>query len=140
MDNSLHYLLMADHFIFQKELFANIKDTGLSLGQPKILDYLREHDGSVQKDIADACHIEPASLTSILSGMERAELIMREMRGGNRRSLYVSLTAKGKEMSERVENEFSNIEQAALKGFSDEEKALLNALLLRVRRNLYDNK
>ncbi|MDE6580452.1 MAG: MarR family transcriptional regulator, partial [Ruminiclostridium sp.] len=87
--NSLHYLLMADHFLFQKMLFSGIKDTELSLGHPKILDYLKDHNGTVQKEIAEACHIEQASLTSVLNGMEKKGLITREMRHGNRRSLYV---------------------------------------------------
>ena len=86
MEDTLHYLIMANHFIFQKMLFSSIKDTGLSLGQPKILDYLKEHDGSVQKDIASACHIEQASLTSVLNGMEKKGLIVRKMLDGNRRS------------------------------------------------------
>ena len=38
--------------MFQKELLARLKDTGLTIGQPKILDYLKDHDGAGQKDIA----------------------------------------------------------------------------------------
>ena len=72
MKETLHYLLMTDHFLFQKTLFGKIKETGLSIGQPKVLDYLKEHDGTTQREIAAACQIEPASLTSILNGMEKA--------------------------------------------------------------------
>ena len=66
MKESIHYLLMADHFLVQKALLASIKDSGLTPGQPKILDYLQNHNGCVQKDIAKGCHIEPASITVIL--------------------------------------------------------------------------
>ena len=52
MKETLHYLLMADHFLFQKTLFGKIKETGLSIGQPKVLDYLKEHDGTTQREIA----------------------------------------------------------------------------------------
>ena len=83
MKDSLHYLLMADHLLFQKFLLSGIKDTGLTLGQPKVLDYLHSHDGAMQKDIADACHIEPATLTSLLSGMEKKGLILRKNENGN---------------------------------------------------------
>ena len=58
MKETLHYLLMADHFLFQKTLFGKIKETGLSIGQPKVLDYLKEHDGTTQREIAAACQIE----------------------------------------------------------------------------------
>ena len=55
MKESLHYLLMSDHFLFQKSLVASVKDTGLTPGQPKILDYLINHDGAIQREIAVSC-------------------------------------------------------------------------------------
>ena len=66
MKKSIHYLLMSDHMLVQKALLGSIKDSGLTSGQPKILDYLKDHDGSVQKDIAAGCHIEPASILSLI--------------------------------------------------------------------------
>ncbi len=62
MSHSFHYLIMAEQSMFQKELLARLKDTGLTIGQPKILDYLKDHDGAGQKDIARGCHIEPGTL------------------------------------------------------------------------------
>ena len=44
MSNSFHYLVMAEHSIFQKRLLAKLKGTGLTSGQPKVLDYLKDHD------------------------------------------------------------------------------------------------
>lgn len=136
MKESLHYLLMANHFMFQKTLFVNVKDTGLTLGQPKVLDHLRSHDGAVQKEIAASCHIEPASLTSVLNGMEKKGLITRKMRDGNRRSLYVFLTEKGRELTDRIESEFDKIEDKALDGFTREERETLNAYLSRIHENM----
>lgn len=135
MKETLHYLLMADHLMFQKALLAGIKDTGLTSGQPKVLDYLKSHDGAVQREIATACHIEPATLTSLLLGMENNKLINRKMLNGNRRSLYVYLTDKGKALAKRVESEFGRIEEHALCGFTDEEKITLAAFLARMNEN-----
>ena len=106
MQESLHYLLMADHLLFQKSLLTSIKNTGLTPGQPKILDYLLCHDGVVQKEIAEACHIEPATITSILLGMEQKGLITRKNLKGNRRSLYVFLTAEGKGLAGQIRLNF----------------------------------
>ena len=135
MKETLHYLLMADHLMFQKALLAGIRDTGLTSGQPKVLDYLKNHDGAVQREIAAACHIEPATLTSLLLGMENKELIKRKTLNGNRRSLYVYLTDKGKELAKRVESEFETIEEHALCGFTDEEKETLAVFLTRIHDN-----
>lgn len=136
MAESLHYLLMADHFLFQKSLLSSVKDTGLTLGQPKILDYLSTHNGSAQKDIASGCHIEPASLTVILNGMENKGYIERRTLNGNRRSLHVFLTPKGEEYVQRIDREFVSIEARALEGFDDCEKEQLAQLLQRVYENM----
>ena len=134
-EKSIHYLLMADHFMVQKALLSQTKDTELTIGQPKVLDYLKDHDGMCQKDIAAGCHIEPASITSILSGMEAKNYIERRMKAGDRRSLYVYLTDKGREYVSMLDEKFEKVEAAALTGFTDEEIGELRSLLCRV----YDN-
>ena len=119
MQETLHYLLMSDHFMIQKALVSSVKDTGLTPGQPKILDYLLHHDGAIQKEIALFCHIEPASLTTILNGMEKKGYIERKSVENNRRSLHVYLTKTGREYADRLNLEFAKIESKALKGFSE---------------------
>lgn len=79
MDLSFHYLVMAEHSILQKKLLSCLKNTGLTIGQPKILDYLKDHNGASQKEIARGCHIEPGTLTSLLNRMEETELVERRM-------------------------------------------------------------
>ena len=43
------------------EELANLRNTGLTIGQPKVLEYLAGHDGASQIEIARACHIEAAT-------------------------------------------------------------------------------
>jgi len=126
---------MAIQAMVQKELLGGLNDTPLSMGQPKILDYLKEHDGLSQKDIACGCHIEPPTLTALLSRMEKSGLIERRIQDGNRRTLYVYLTPEGRKYQCRVEEEFQKIESIALDGLSGEEKkALMEAL-----NHVFDN-
>ena len=119
---SYHYMLMVNHVILQKKLFLSLKDTGLTLGQPKVLDFLQEKDGAAQKEIAAACHIEPASLTTILNGMEEKGLIQRKSLNGNRRSWHIFLTDRGKEMTEAIGMGFEELEAQAFSGISREER------------------
>lgn len=134
MENSLHHLLMTDHTAFQKRIFSALKKEGLTSGQPKVLEYLSEHDGAMQKDIAAACRIEPATMTSLLCGMEKKGLITRC--APDRRSLCVYLTDKGKAVVPLIEEEFAEIEDKATSGFSDDERETLISLLSRLRENL----
>lgn len=140
MSHSFHYLIMEEHSIFQKELLNRLKDTGLTIGQPKVLDYLKDHDGAGQKEIARGCHIEPGTLTTILNRMEDAGLVERRMLNGNRRSLYVFLTGKGKEQLKLVTEAFSGMEEEAFRGISKTERELFMDLMLRVYENISSRK
>ena len=136
MSHSFHYLIMAEHSIFQKELLNQLKDTGLTIGQPKVLDYLKDHDGAGQKDIARGCHIEPGTLTTILNRMEDAGLVERRMLNGNRRSLYVFLTEKGKGQLKLVTEAFSAMEEKAFQDISETERATFMRLMHRIYENI----
>jgi len=127
---------MADHAMLQKALFADIKNLELSLGQPKVLDFLKEHNGAVQKDIAKGCHIEPASLSTILAGMEKNGLVTRQTSEKNRRNLYVYMTEKGKAVCRQITEHFSEIEKKALSGFTQEETEKILAYLTKIHKNL----
>ncbi len=118
---SLHYMIMANQMLVQKTLMEMLKKSGLTLGQPKILDYLKDHDGSNQKEIAKACFIEPGSLTTILNKMEEKNLIVRKSLNGDRRSYHVFLTELGKEKQKLVEESFNLIEKQMTLNFSKEE-------------------
>ena len=74
-----------------------LEETGLTAGQPKVLDYLGYHDGASQKEIAAHCYIEAATLTSVLNGMEAKALIERRRLNGNRRTFHIFLTQKGRQ-------------------------------------------
>ncbi len=140
MDDSFHYLSMINHMTVQKKLMEQLKDTGLTLGQPKVLDYLKEHDGASQKEIAAGCLIEAGSLTSILNRMEEKDLIERKMLNGNRRTFHIFMTESGKKNQKLVVEAFEKIEKTALNGISEEEQKLFMDIFCRIYQNLADMK
>ena len=140
MDDSFHYLSMINHMTIQKKLMEQLADTGLTLGQPKVLDYLKDHDGVSQKEIAAGCLFEAGSLTSILNRMEEKGLIERKMLNGNRRTFHIFMTESGKKNQKLVEEAFKKIEKTALNGISEEEQKLFMDIFCRIYRNLADMK
>ena len=136
MDDTLHYLIMANQMLVQKALLEQLKDTGLTIGQPKILDYLKEHDGSNQKEIAKACFLEAGSLTTILNKRDEKGLIERRILNGNRRSFHIFLTAVGKEKQQLVDTAFSEIEKKALADISEKEFEQFMSVYHRIYSNL----
>lgn len=140
MNDSFHYLSMANHMMVQKKLMEQLKDTGLTLGQPKVLDYLKDHDGASQKEIAAGCIIEAGSLTSILNRMEEKGLIERKMLNGNRRTFHIFMTESGKKNQKLIEETFENIEETALNNISEEEQKVFMEIFYRIYRNLAEVK
>ena len=140
MDDSFHYLSMINHMTIQKKLMEQLADTGLTLGQPKVLDYLKDHDGASQKEIAAGCRSEAGSLTSILNRMEEKGLIERKMLNGNRRTFHIFMTESGKKNQKLVEEAFEKIEKTAVNGISEEEQKLFMDIFCRIYQNLADMK
>mgnify|MGYP001466461783 FL=1 len=136
MDDTLHYLIMANQMLVQKALLEQLKNTGLTIGQPKILDYLKEHDGSNQKEIARACFLEAGSLTIILNKMEEKGLIQRRILNGNRRSFHIFLTEEGKKKQQLVADVFLEIEKKALSNISEKEYEQFISVYQKIYSNL----
>lgn len=132
----LHSLLMACQSIFNKNLFAQLKGSELTMGHPRILDYLKEHNGENQKQIAVGCHIEPHTLTTILNGMEEKGIIERKTLNGNRRYFHVFLTEKGYVLQKNVDEIFIRLEDEAFKGFSHEEKEMFINSFIKIYNNI----
>ena len=126
---SLHYLLMKAHTRMHRRICARAAELGLTSGQPKILEYLLRYGESNQKAIADYCEIEQATAGSILMRMEAAGLVVRAQHEGNRRSLYVALTAQGRAAAERMERIFIQEEGEVCACLTAEEQAQLQRLL-----------
>lgn len=133
---SFHYLSMAVHSMIQKNFMEQVKPSGLTSGQPKVLDYLRDHNGANQREIAAACHIEPGSLTSVLNRMEEKGLIERRMLDGNRRTFYIFMTDEGSRLKDLVEDNFASIEKKALRNISSKEQAAFMETFSKIYENL----
>lgn len=102
----------------------------------KVLDYLKDHDGANQKEIAAACHIEAGSLTSVLNRMEDQNMVERRILNGNRRSFHVFLTKNGRRLQQIVEQKFHEIEAVALSGISEEDLNFFLKTFQKVQDNL----
>ncbi|WP_363315521.1 MarR family transcriptional regulator [uncultured Allofournierella sp.] len=86
--------------------------------------------------MARACHIEPASLTSVLNRMEEKALVERRTQKGDRRSFSVYLTEQGRQMALRVQQAFEELEEQAFAGVSEAEREQCLAVFRRVYGNL----
>ena len=133
---SLHYLLMKSHTLLNRKILSQAMKLGYSPGQPKVLEYLSKYEGSDQKTIAAYCEIEQATVGSILLRMENTGLIERRQAPGNRRSLYVYLTDKGRQAARDIAEVFSQADKTAEASLSPDEVMQLKMLLEKISNTL----
>ena len=133
---SLHYLLMKSHTLLNRKILSQAMKLGYSPGQPKVLEYLSKYEGSDQKTIAAYCEIEQATVGSILLRMENTGLIERRQAPGNRRSLYVYLTDKGRQAARDIAEVFAQADKTAEASLSLDEVMQLKMLLEKISNTL----
>lgn len=136
--NRLHLALIGSYSAHKKSSFHKFQKLDLSTGQPKVLSILYQKEGYLQKDLAKRCHVEPATMTSILSNMEKKGLIYKEVVyvSGGKRANAIYMTPNGRDMSLKINKIIDDIEEISFRGFNEKEKQLLMDLLLRIESNL----
>lgn len=133
--NKIFFRLIRCH---RKRSHSEFGKFEISKGQPMLLNYLAENNGSIQKDIAKNCNIEPATATSILATMERAGFIERKPNSNDKRIMNVYLTEKGKKIQVNSQEAICKIERQCFKGFSEEEKEKAKEIFERMYNNLME--
>lgn len=138
--NTLHGSLMRLNKAHRKMAGHKFKEVNLTEGKPKLLDFLVNNSGCSQRELAKYCKIEPATATSILSGMEKEELIYRERNPNDKRILNVFLTEKGIKVQKEVERVFLELDEICFDGFSEKERIEAINTLNRLYENLAKKK
>jgi len=116
-------------------------DTVASTARFQILSLLwaAPKGGTPHKDIVSALGVTRATVSGLMSGLERDGLVKSAVASDDRRSLLASLTRKGEAVVEKaVETNKTRI-LSAFNGMSPDELTTLGLLLERVRQGLQDS-
>lgn len=135
-NDELHYLLLIANNYATKSIVKRTNKIGLMPGQPKILEFLSAHNGCTQKEIGLGCALDKSTVTSLLSGMEKKELIRRVSHASDKRSLVITLTEKGEQTAAEVKEIFHTVDQAAWKNTDASERAAFVQTLKKIIENL----
>lgn len=113
-----------------------LEQRGVSWGQPPILKYLSEHDGCIQRDLAENCHVKAATISSVLDNMESSGYIERRTVPEDRRAQRIFLTDAGREKHELTHLVFEELEEKCMDGISANELAVFKKTLKKIIDNL----
>ncbi len=138
MINSFFMAFVSAYNAHRKITRAATLSANLSDGYPKVLMNLKSMEGCLQKELAEACRVEPATMTVLLRGMMKSGLIRREEThvSGGKRAFRVYLTEKGLEMTDEIFRIFEETNCKALEGMSEEEVQTFISFLNRIQKNL----
>ena len=138
MPVQLHYKFMPTSIAFRAKGRERCYTLGLSDGQPKVLNWVSKNEGISQKDLAEKCNVRPATMTALLRKMLADDLVYRKsLHAANGKRVFgIFLTDIGRELAEKVDKVTLEVDEIALKDFSEEEKAQFFNFLDRMRANL----
>lgn len=117
-----------------------IMDIGLTVGQgqPRILKELRERGTMTQKELADICILDVATMSRTLDRLEQSGLIKRENNPESRRSWNISLTQDGEKMADKAIEIFDMTDEIFCKGITEEELNTLCEISSKIENNIIE--
>jgi DNA-binding MarR family transcriptional regulator len=113
-----------------------LEKIGIYPGQPPLLFILGKYDGISQKELAEKLSIKAATITVMLSRMEKAKLVERHTDSEDQRISRVYLTEEGRKMNVESREALKTIEEECFSNFTVEERVLLRRLFIQMRDNL----
>lgn len=113
-----------------------LSDLGVHPGQEFLLNLLWQEDGRTQAELAALAGVEPATISRTVQRLERAAFVERRPDPVDGRVQRVWLTDAGRALRAGIAAAWARLEAATLCHLDDGERAQLQRLLRRVRRNL----
>eukprot|EP01029_Cantina_marsupialis_P022068 TRINITY_DN537408_c0_g1_i1.p2 TRINITY_DN537408_c0_g1~~TRINITY_DN537408_c0_g1_i1.p2 ORF type:complete len:142 (-),score=30.70 TRINITY_DN537408_c0_g1_i1:476-901(-) len=107
----------------------------ISAAQSVLIRRLCEKDCLTQQELARDTYLKPSSLTLMVDKLEKKGFVERKAKKDDRRAFLVCLTTKGKELEKVINTASSEVEEAAFKGVTMEEKKIL----LNTLKTVYSN-
>lgn len=129
VDGYLSYLLARASHEVARQFHAQVRRAGLAVPEWRVLATLWGCDGHAVGALARIVIVPQPTLTKIIDRMERAGLVARGPVAGDRRSIRVRLTAKGRTAAGPLVALAKRHEAAILEGFAPRDIAALKRVL-----------
>lgn len=111
---------------------AREQSDGLTIPQYRLLSAIAESPEARSGELADEVGVSAPTTTRMLSGLERAGIVRREARPGDRRAIAVALTAKGRRLLESKEAVVSEKRRELYESLTASERRQVQRLLRRL--------
>lgn len=114
-------------------------EKGIHPGQQHLLIKLIKKNGQSQKDLANNMGVKPATITVMLTRMEKSGLIERKKDDNDQRITRIFITEKGQNVCKEAKKIGKQVEEECFKNFTLEEKVVFRRLLMQIKDNLTED-
>lgn len=114
----------------------DIEPLGVTLPMWRVMVALWETGDQRLGDIAERTSIDISTLSRLLVALQRKQFIVRRRSGTDARALSVSLTDKGRAMTERIIPIAAHYEDVAIRGIKSGQLRQLKRLLVQLFSNI----
>jgi len=113
-----------------EEKETNIADKhGLLQAELKCLRLIGEDESLNNKEISERMNLSPSRLTRIMDGLVKKGHIIREINKSDRRHMKLSLSRKGKSLTNKLNDEFIDVHAQILKNINvSKQESLINTM------------
>lgn len=122
--------------LVNERIVTEILKIGLLPGQPKVIEFLMEHNGARPIEIAAGCYIDKSTVASLISRLDKANIITKAPDPKDNRSYNVFLTDLGWAYGKQVKQICQVIDQESQSCLTSQEADQLASLLAKLAKNL----
>ena len=135
-DDRLAHLVKDATRALVRALQMRLAEHSVSFGHWTFLRILWEGDGLTQRELSEQAGVMEPTTFSALNAMERLGYVTRRQRGGDRKKVYVLLTAKGRRLQQKLVPLAEEVNRIAIRGVRSNDIAATRGVLLNIIENL----
>jgi DNA-binding MarR family transcriptional regulator len=135
-DDRLAHLVKDATRALVRALQMRMAEHAVSFGHWTFLRILWDCDGLTQRKLSEQAGVMEPTTFSALNAMERLGYVTRRKRGGDRKKVYVLLTAKGRRLQEKLVPLAEEVNRIAVSGVPSDDIAATRHVLLSIIENL----
>lgn len=133
-EDTVSYLLAKVTTAFRNALERHMGEIGLHGGQVFVLLELWKQDGLRQIDLATRLNLSAPTVNKMLKGLIEINLVTRSRIDDDARSTRVFLTNTGRDIREKIETQWHELEESCLSDLTETERMVLFDLLGKLRQ------
>nr|WP_319487654.1 MarR family transcriptional regulator [uncultured Caproiciproducens sp.] len=111
-------------------------ENNIFFGQLPILEYVEKHDRCTQRELAEQLQVSAPSITTSVKRMQKTGLLQKAADENDLRCTRITITEKGKKLSQQSRRAFDAVDARMFVGFADEECEQFRGYLNRLIANI----